>query len=212
MNCCQCRGMESLFSDKTAAGDLKAYRKKGPSKTTRMLINALKAQGVEEMTLLDIGGGVGAIQHELLKSGAGSAVNVDASTAYIKAAKDEAQRQNHANQVSYHHGNFVDLAPNIAPVDIVTLDRVICCYHDMPALVGLSSQKAGKLYGVVYPRDTWWTKIGVAVMNFGLWVSRNPFRVFVHPTEAVEAVVRGNGLERRFYRKTWLWQVAVYGC
>ena len=67
----QCQGMETFFDNKTAVGDLKAYRKKGPSKTTRMLIDALKAQGVEDMTLLDIGGGVGAIQHELLNSGAG---------------------------------------------------------------------------------------------------------------------------------------------
>jgi len=211
MNCCQCQGMETLFDDKTATNDLKAYRKKGPSKTTRMLIDALKAQGVEDMTLLDIGGGVGVIQHELLNSGAGSATGVDASAAYIEAAKQEAGRQGHAEQVSYHHGNFVDFAPNLEQADIVTLDRAICCYHDMPALVGLSSQKAGKLYGVVYPRDTWWIKIAIIILNFGLWLRRNPFRVFVHPTKAVEAVVRGNGLKRRFYRQTFLWQVVVYG-
>ena len=33
---------------------------------------------------------------------------------------------------------------------------------------------------------------------------------FVHPTEAIEAVVRANGLERRSYRKTLFWQVIVY--
>ena len=148
---------------------------------------------------------------ELLNSGAGSAVNVDASAAYIEAARQEAERQGHTGQVSYHHGNFVELAPHLSQADIVTLDRAICCYHDMPALVGLSSQKAGKLYGVVYPRDTWWVKIGIAIINLGLWISSNPFRVFVHPAQSVEAVVRGHGLQRRFYQKTFLWQVVVYG-
>jgi len=211
MACCpQCRGLESLFDDKTAKKELKSYRNKGPSKTTQMLVEALKTEGVEAMTLLDIGGGIGAIQHELLKAGVSRATNVDASTAYIKAAQEEAGRQGYAEKVNYHFGNFVDLAANLSPADIVTLDRAICCYHDMPALVGASAEKAQKLYGVVYPRDTWWIKIGKTVANFGLWLFRNPYRMFVHPTQDVETVLYRGGLRRRFYQKTFLWQVAVY--
>ena len=67
MSCCQCQGIETQFDRKSVAKDLEHYRKKGPNKTTNMLIEALKAEGIEEMVLLDIGGGVGAIQHELLK-------------------------------------------------------------------------------------------------------------------------------------------------
>jgi magnesium-protoporphyrin O-methyltransferase len=211
MSCCQCQGIETFFNKKTATRELKQYRRKGPRKTTRMLIDALKAEGVDGMALLDIGGGIGIIQHELLSAGADSVTNVEASTAYIEAVKEEARRQGHADRVSFYHGDFVDLAPDIPSADIVTLDRVICCYHDMKALVGLSSARAGKLYGVVYPRDTWWTRIGLAIGNFVFGVLRNPFRIFVHPTEAVEAVVRGNGLEPRFYRQTAIWQVVVYG-
>jgi SAM-dependent methyltransferase len=210
MSCSQCRGLESLFDNKTATRELRHYRRKGPSKTTRILIDVLKAEGIAGMTLLDIGGGVGAIQHELINAGVSSAINVDASTAYIEAAREEAKRQGHTDRMSYHRGNFVDLASNIEPVDIVTLDRVICCYHDMPALVGLSSKLAGKFYGLVYPRDIWWVKIGIAIINFGLWIQRNPFRIFIHPTEVVEAVLRSNGLKRRFHRQTSLWQVVVY--
>ncbi|MBI2171194.1 MAG: hypothetical protein HYU30_04125 [Chloroflexi bacterium] len=84
MNCCQCQGIEDFFSSRLAARELKHYRKKGPWKTTTMLIEALKREGLSGATLLDIGGGVGAIQHELLKASAGSATNVDASTAYLE--------------------------------------------------------------------------------------------------------------------------------
>src|SRR5947207_5244489 len=150
MDCCQCKGIETLFNEKEARNRLRAYHEDGPSKTTRMLIEALKAEGVEGMTLLDIGGGVGAVQHELLRAGVERATGVEASTAYVKAAQEEAERQGHADRVSYHHANFVDIAPQIPPADIVTLDRVICCYHDMQALVGLSVAKAGRLYGLVY--------------------------------------------------------------
>src|SRR5688572_3812124 len=185
MDCCQCKGIETLFNEKEAQNNLKAYRKDGPAKTTRMLIEALKAQGIEGMTLLDIGGGVGAIQHELLRAGVESAIGVDASTAYVKAAQQEAERQGHADRVSYHHANFVDLAPQIPPADIVTLDRVICCYHDVQALVGSSVAKAGMLYGLVYPRDTWWMRAAVPIGNLYFRIVRNPFRVYVHPTRAV---------------------------
>jgi len=210
MTCRQCQGLESLFDNKTAANDLKAYRRKGPGKTTQMLIDALKAKGVEAMTLLDIGGGVGAIQHELMKAGISRATHVDASTAYIEAAKDEAKQQGYANRVSYYHGDFVQLAPDIQAVDIVTLDRAICCYHDMPALVGLSSARASKLYGLVYPRDVWWIKLGISIVNFGSRLLLKDYRFFVHPSKAVDTVLGNNGLKQRFHRKTFFWQVAVY--
>jgi len=210
MNCCQCQGIETQFNRTSVAKNLKQYRKKGPIRTTHMLIDALKGEGIKGMTLLDVGGGIGAIQHELLRAGASKAMNVEASKAYIEAAKEEAERQGHADRVSFRYGNFVDLAPDIPQADIVTLDRVICCYHDMEALVGLSSVLARRLYGVVYPRDTWRAKIENALENFVYWLRRSSFRVFVHPTEAVDKVVRRNGLERRFYREVGTWQVVVY--
>lgn len=210
MNGCQCKGVEMMFNQKSAVRELKQYRRKGPKRTTQMLIDALKTEGIEGMTLLDIGGGVGAIQHELLSAGVRSAANVDASAAYVAVAKEEAERRGHTGLVSYYHGDFIQLAPEIAPADIVTLDRVICCYDDMQALVGLSSARARNMYGLVYPRDTWWMKIWVVIENFLYWLIRNPFRSFVHPTERVEAVVRSSGLRRRLYLKTFLWQVVVY--
>lgn len=210
MNCCQCQGIETYFNRKCVAKDLKRYRKKGPDETTRILIDALKAEGIEGMTLLDIGGGVGPIQHELLKAGASEAISVEASKAYIEAATEEAERQGHGDRVRHHHGDFVNLAPDIPKADIVTLDRVICCYRDMQALVGRSSVLASRLYGVVYPRDTLWVKIETAASNFSYWIRRNPFRLFVHPTEAVDKLIRDSGLERRFYREAGSWQVVVY--
>ncbi|MEE9166989.1 MAG: class I SAM-dependent methyltransferase [Candidatus Neomarinimicrobiota bacterium] len=193
-----------------AKRDLKRYRKKGPVRTTRILIEALTSNGIPGQTLLDIGGGVGAIQHEFLKAGLENATNVDASKAYIASAQEEAGRQGFADRVSYHHGDFVDLAPEIEEADIVTLDRVICCYDDMERLVGLSAERAGKLYGVVYPRDNWLMKVARPVINFVFWLKGNPFRMFVHPTQAVDTRIQESGLKPYFHRKTAIWQVVVY--
>jgi magnesium-protoporphyrin O-methyltransferase len=210
MNCPNCQGIEKTFDRGTAERELRDYRVHGPHKTTHLLVEALRAAGIKGLTLLDIGGGVGVIQHELLKDGANSAISIDASSAYMQAARQEAERQGHADRITYLHGDFVDLAPQVPQVDIVTLERVICCYPDMRALVGLSSARARKLYGVVFPRDTWWTRVGGRVINLFFMLQRNSLRFFVHPTNEIEAVVRANGLERRYYHKTLVWQVMVY--
>ena len=68
MGCCQCQGIESMFDKKAAKRELKRYLKKGPSKTTIMLLDAVNKVGVQGLTFLDIGGGIGAIQHALLLS------------------------------------------------------------------------------------------------------------------------------------------------
>lgn len=211
MDCCQCQGIEGLFNQREARRSLKAYRGKGPARSTRILLDAVRAQGgVEGATLLDIGGGIGAIQLNLLAAGVTAATDVDASTAYLEVAREEAAREGFGDRVTYHHGNFVDLAPSIAPADIVTLDRVLCCYHDLRGLVGSSAAKARRLYGVVYPRDPRFAPLFAAAANLIFRLQRNPFRLFVHRTRDVEALLHAAGLERRFHRTAGLWQVAVY--
>ena len=210
MTSCQCQGIEVQFDTREAAKKLAEYQNKGPSGTTRLLIEALKEAGVEGRTLLDIGGGIGVIQVELLKAGALSAVSVDASTAYIEAAQQEAHRQGLQDRIQFHHGDFVELAGGLPSTDIVTLDRSLCCYPDMPALVGLSASRAGQIYALVYPRDTWWMRFGLGIVNGMQRLRSSSFRVFVHPTQAVETILQENGLRRRFYRLAGVWQIAIY--
>ncbi len=209
--CCpQCEGIELTFNEEAADDDLRVYRGEGPDETTLWLLDDLKARGVQGLTLLDIGGGIGAIQHELLKSGAASAVHVDASSAYIEAAQREARRRKLKDKIEWLHGNFVDLAPDLQPSSIVTLDKVICCYDDMPALVRASARLAGRYYGIIVPRDTWWFRAAVRVMNIFQAIFRNPYRMFVHPHQKIDAIIKRAGLKRAFTRDNWMWHVAVY--
>lgn len=205
-----CQGIEDQFNRRVAAEELERYRRSGPRKTTRLLLDALRDCGIGGMTLLDIGGGVGAIQHELLSAGVSRAESVEASAAYLAAAREETARRGHTDRLKAHHGDFVALAPEIPSADIVTLDRVICCYRDMPALVTQSAARAQKLYGAVYPRDIWWVRAGIAAENLLYRVRRRPFRVFVHTAAAIEEIVRAHGFERRATRQTRSWQVVVY--
>lgn len=210
MDCCQAAGIEELMDTQMAERDLKRYRKKGADKTTKLLLAALKDEGVQGLTLLDIGGGVGALQHELLNAGVQDATSVDASSAYLNAAKNEAKSQGHLDRISQHHGDFVEMAGNISEADIVTLDRVICCYDDMRKLVRLSTERAKKLYGVVYPLDNLLNKAITWLENQYRRITKSQFRVFAHPTEAVEALIHDSGLERVFNQETFFWQVHLY--
>jgi len=210
MSQCQCKEIESVFDETLAEGELDKARRRGPRKTTRMLIDALRARGVNGKTLLDIGGGVGTIQHQLLALGVKEAVDVDASSAYLKIARKEARRLGFEGRVTFHHGNFVELARSVPRADIVTLDRVICCFDDMEDLVEASAKKAKAAYGVVYPLDAWWTRLGVRLINLMRRLRKDDFRIFAHPTSRVESILGAHGLKRTFRRRWGMWQVAVF--
>lgn len=211
LECCrQCRAIESMFNTRTAEWELARYHKRGLVKTTRVLVEALQREGIAGETLLDIGGGIGAIQMALLRAGAQSATDVDASGAYIQVARGEAEREGYGSRVQYAHGNFLEIADQISPAGVVTLERVICCFPDMPGLVSASSERAGRLYGLVYPRDAWWMRCGAVVGNLLLRLRRPVFHFYVHRTAEVEELLRQEGLERRFTQNVGFWQVSVY--
>ena len=214
MSCAQCKGIESQFDRGEARKKLRHYRRRGPDKTTRMLIEdlraALTASDAHDSVLLDIGAGIGAIHHELLNGRVSRAVHVDASTAQLAAAREETERRGHSGRVEFVFGDFVALADTIPAADIVTLDRVICCFDDMHGLVRRSARKAGRLYGAVYPRQIGWMRIAIAAVNLFQRLKRTTFRVFLHDPAAIDAELRAAGLERRSWRQTLGWEVVVY--
>ena len=204
-------GIKRLFDDKMARRELKRYKKKGPSKSTRKLLDFIIREGVEGRTLMDIGGGIGAIQHELYKAGIVSSVDIDASSAYLNAAKKESELYGNLEHSQFLEGDFTDefLCPE--PADIVTLDRVICCYDEMEKLVEKSSSLAKKIYAVVYPREVWYVILGLYFTKFAMFVIRHPYRMYVHSSEKVDSIIRGNGFTMKYNDRTILWRVDVYG-
>jgi magnesium-protoporphyrin O-methyltransferase len=214
MSCAQCKGIEHQFDQGEARKKLRQFRRRGPDKTTRLLIEelraALSASDVHDAVLLDIGAGLGAIHHELLDGRVSRAVHVDASTAQLAAAREETERRGHSSRVEFVFGDFVALADAVPSADIVTLDRVICCYDDMNGLVQRSARKAGRFYGAVYPRQIGWMRIAIATINLIQRLKRSTFRVFLHDPAAIDATLRDAGLERRAMRRTLGWEVVVY--
>jgi len=211
MTCCgHCRDADDFFSERTARRDFKRYLHRGPDKQTSMLVESIRKTGIKGETLLDIGGGIGAIQLELFKIGLMKSVNVDASTAYQTVSKEEVSRRGLEEKTEYYFGDFTSLAPLLPEADTVTLDKVICCYPDMKNLLKLSLQKTVKRYGLVYPRVNWFTKIGFWFVNFWFRIRRSEFRTYLHPPSLVNEIISNHGFRQTSHQATLLWQVAVY--
>jgi magnesium-protoporphyrin O-methyltransferase len=210
MNCCpHCQSADQFFNQSMAESDLRDYRRQGATGTTKRLLDELKVVGVAGMTLLDIGGGIGVIQHELKAAGVTRITGVDASRAYLAMARQEAEKRGYAT-AQYLHGDFVALADQIEPADIVTLDRVVCCYPHMEALMNAAAARAKRFLGLVYPRDVWWTKLGVMALNCFPKLRGNAFLSYIHPTDAVEDVVAANELRKIVHHNGPIWQVVVF--
>jgi SAM-dependent methyltransferase len=213
MTCCagNAGACESQFDRKRAARELKDYRAHGPvNPTTRAMINLLRRAGVAGNTVLDIGGGVGAIQYDLLEAGARGVTAVDASSSYQQAARAEAERRGVSARIQFQLGDFVALAPQVAAADIVTLDRVVCCYPDMEPLVRLSAERCRRLYGLSYPRYRWPVRAVVSTENAFRRLFRNPFRSFVHSPAVMDDLLTSLGFTQQAAVRTFAWEIAVY--
>ena len=210
MDACGCDDGFEIFDEKSAAADLERYRRHGPDDTTTLLLDMIRARDVSGSTLLDIGGGIGIIDHELLAAGAGHAVLVDASAPAVQAARGEATRRGVLDRLDLVDGDFVSRAPRIDSADIVTLDRVICCYPDVDSLVRLSAARARSLYGLVLPRDRRFLRWVLPAINAWYRLRRIRYRAFLHANARVDELVAEAGLRPASEERTFLWRVVLY--
>ena len=211
MSCKHCCGANRLFDIKNAKKDLKRYLKKGPRKPTKLLIEALKSENLTNLSLLDIGGGVGIIPLELLPKGLKKVIDVDASEGYISIAQSEVTKRQQQDSITYKLGDFVAIQEHIEKHDIVTLDKVICCYPNVDALLQTSLSKATLYYGLVYPQANVLSRLAVWFLNLSLKIRGNSFRTFVHSPAFVNNTILDAGFEKIASSKTFLsWQIHLY--
>jgi tRNA1(Val) A37 N6-methylase TrmN6 len=211
MDGCGCDEYASQIDDRTAQEYRDDYHAGGPDETTAILIEMIKGEGVEDATILDVGGGIGVIDHELLRAGARSAVIAEASLSFIRPAREEARVAGLADRIEVVEGDFVRRAGAFEPADIVTLDRVICCYPDVDALVATSAARARRLYGLVLPPDRWSIRLLTWLENVSHWLRRDRYRAFAHSNERIDAQLAALGLSIRAEATTRMWRVVLYG-
>jgi hypothetical protein len=201
--CCNATDYRRFFNRKFAARDLERYRKHGLSTTERDLVEL--AGDVRGATVLEVGGGIGALQLELLAAGASRATNVELSAAYEDAAA-ELFREREAERLI---GDFVAL--DVADADIVLLHRVVCCYPDAEGMVGTAATRARRRVVLTLPQQRRWIGWGLGAVNLWLRLSRCGFRTYQHPFDRVATAAEADGLrlERRV-RRGLVWESASF--
>jgi hypothetical protein len=208
--CCSPSGYRWAFSERRARREARRYELRGLDATSLRIVELLKREGVEGLTLLEVGGGIGAVQIELLKAGVTRAVSIEMTPTYEKAAGDVLRKAGFEDRVERRLMDFAEATADVEAADIVILNRVICCYPDMPKLARAAAAHTRQVLVLSYPRQTWWTRLGLSLANLVLWATRRRFQVFVHRPERILATAADGGLTTMLNQAGIFWQVTAF--
>jgi hypothetical protein len=178
--CCGSTACDGVFTPAVAERDLSRYRRRGLRGSAAWLRDALRADGVDGTTLLEVGGGIGSIQVELLQAGALHATNVELVGSYEPAAERLIAERAVAGRVDRHVGDLVADPSLVRPAAIVIMHRVVCCSPDADGLMHAATEHAGERIALTFPRRSWWVRLGFTGMNAWLRLRRVAFRGYVH--------------------------------
>jgi magnesium-protoporphyrin O-methyltransferase len=206
-SCCDPRGCDRFFDAQFAHRAAKRYRERGLDKNARRMVEFLEQRGIEGATVLEVGGGVGEIQIELLKRGAAHAVNLELSSAYDEDARRLLREHGLEGRAERRLCDIAVHPDEVEPADVVVLHRVVCCYPDYERLLASVAKHARRLVVLSYPPRNAVSRLAIAAENLKLRLQRREFRTFVHPPSALLGVLEQHGLRPTFAHRGLVWQV-----
>ncbi|MET0938816.1 MAG: SAM-dependent methyltransferase [Gaiellaceae bacterium] len=205
MQCCQAAsGYGEFFSEEQARREARRYRSKGLGAASRWVVDAVRDRGVEGRTILEPGGGIGAVEIELLKAGAARSTVVELSPGYERVATDLAREAGVADRLDRHVGDFAE--DGTEPADVVVLHRVVCCYPDYERLLGAAAAKARQTVVFTYPPRNIVSRTLLGLVNLWLRMRGTDFRTYAHPPDLMVDVVRRAGFEPYARRRGGIWR------
>ena len=209
MSCCPPKGYTKLFSRRAARRDAKRFEHKGLDDTAAQMVGFLRERGVDGASILEIGGGVGAIQLELLRAGAVHATNLELSPEYEEAAGGLAREHGVEERVERRLGDIAQEPELAGAADAVVMHRVVCCYPDYEGLVGVAAERARNYLVMSFPRPRWAIRLVFGALNVAARILRWEFRMWVHPPPALIAAAEQRGLSLATESRGRIWQVAA---
>ena len=159
--------------------------------------------------MLEVGGGVGAIQLELLRAGAARAINVELSPAYEPEAAALLRERGLEARVERRIADFTAVADSIDAADVVVMHRVVCCYPELDRLVGGAAAHARRRLVLSFPPENALSRLAARLFNVTCAVRRLDFRVYVHSRAAILAASRQAGLTAAAEGRSGIWRYAA---
>lgn len=172
------------------------------------IVEVVTAAGVNGASVLEIGGGIGEIQLELLKRGAANTTNLELSGAYESEAKRLITESGFEGQVQRKQGIDLAVTPEaLDPFDVVVLHRVVCCYPDFDQLLSAAATHARRTLVFSHPPDNWFTRLGLWTVNAWSSLLGSQYRGFSHDPDAMVAVLERHGFKPIYRGTQRMWRI-----
>jgi len=209
-SCCNARGCDEFFTSRMARRAAERYRKNGVDKTAELMLAFLEEHGIEGATVLEIGGGVGEMQIELLKRGAARTLNLELSPGYDEEAVRLVREVGLEGRAERRLHDIAADSVGVEPVDVVVLHRVVCCYPDYERLLSAAADHARRLLVFSHPPRNVVSRLLLGAQNLLFRLRRKEFRTFAHPPARMLGVVEERGLLLAYTHRPVVWQIAGF--
>ena len=208
--CCAGESLD-IFGEKSARRALGRYLRKGLGGSDAPRIADWAAeQGLDGATVMEVGGGIGQIQAELVRRGAARGTVVEVVADYEDAARELATATGIADRTAFVLADLVETPDAVEPADIVVLRRVVCCTPVGPAVLGAAAGLASRTLLASYPRDRAGVRVVVRLQNGLLALMRKRFRTFVHPPGELARAAETHGLRLSRVERGFVWETAQF--
>lgn len=171
------------------------------------MVAYLAGRGLEGASVLEIGGGVGDIQLELLRRGVSRTTNLELVDAYDQDAADLARTAGLSDRMTRQRVDIAATPDAVDVHDIVVLHRVVCCYPDYQLLLAAAADHAAHVLVFSHPPRNAVSRTFTALENLGFRLTRKSFQTFAHPPAAMVAVAEGRGMYPDYTHHGAVWQI-----
>jgi hypothetical protein len=198
-----------MFKLRVARRSLEHYRKKGHGDLEKRMVAAAAQGGLAGARVLEIGGGIGTIQSELLKAGAERGEVIELVSAWEPYAGELARDKGLEERTSFRVVDVLEDPESVEPAEVVVMNRVVCCSPDGVQLTGVAARLAARTLVLSFPRNVFWVRVGLRVVNAGLRLMGRSFRVFAHPRDALLGAAQSEGLRPAGSGRKGPWEFAA---
>jgi magnesium-protoporphyrin O-methyltransferase len=209
--CCRAAPCEEIFDSQTAEGDLEEYLERGLGDLEERMLAAIPAAAITgARRVLEIGGGIGAIQAELLLKGADSGEVIELVKAYEPYARRLATKLGLGGRTAFRVADLIADPGGAESADVVVMNRVVCCSEDGLQLTGVAAGLARRVLALSYPRS-------LAVLRWAEWLQqpfarlfRRRYRFYIHDSRALQRAATASGMHLLTSWHGLFWEYSVF--